>query len=77
MDYPPQPYMPDGSTHAPLVMTTQEVIELLRLDTIDTKHPDQSLERLRAQGLKGIRIGKAVRFLLTDVLAFLDARSRV
>jgi hypothetical protein len=77
MDYPPQQYMPDGSTHAPLVMTAQEVIELLRLDMIDTKHPDQSLERLRAQGLKSIRLGKACRFYLGDVLEFLDERSRV
>ncbi len=66
-------YMPNGHP-CPAVLTGDEVIVLLRLDAIAIKNPQASLDRLRGQGLNAVRIGKACRFLLSDITQFLEER---
>ena len=62
------PFMPDGRP-APLVLTADEVIFLLRLDG---NSPERTLKFYRDEGLlKGIRIGRRVRYPLSEVLRFL------
>ena len=69
-------YMPNGNP-APLVLTEQELIILLRLDgeSDGPKNPKYTLEYYRKQGLRAIRIGKRLRYYLSDVIDFLDNHS--
>lgn len=60
-------FMPDGRP-APAVMTSEELIEFLRLDG----KGERTLKYYRDEGeLCGIRIGRKVRYPLDEVLRFL------
>ena len=64
------PYMPDGKP-CPAIMTGAEVIEFLRLDG----HNESCLKYYRDQGLLiGVRIGKRVRYPLSEVLKFIERK---
>lgn len=65
-------HMPDG-TPAPAVLTAEETVRFLRLDLIDVKDPEDTLRYYRQRGLKAKRVGLAVRFLLSDVVAFVES----
>ncbi len=69
--YPPAiiPCMPDGRL-APHVMTQAELIEFLRLEV---KFPRKVIKGMRDNGLAATQVSKHVRFLLPDVLAFLES----
>ncbi len=67
--YSPAPYMPDGRP-APYVLTLDELVEFLRLDV---KYPRDSIKAMRDNGLVATQVSKHVRFLLPDVLAFLES----
>ena len=64
-------FMPDGRP-APPVLTQNEVIQLLRLDTLKVRFPEQTLRRYRDQGLKAIQLSKGVFFRLESVLRWLE-----
>jgi hypothetical protein len=69
-------YMPDG-VPAPEVMTAQEAIHFLRLDEANLKNPATTLQYYRDKGdLKGIRIGKSIRYTKEDLLNFLRNQSQ-
>ena len=63
-------YMPNGCP-VPEVMSEEEVISFLRLDS-DEANPSLTLKYYRDKGLlKGIRIGKKLRYTRQEVLNFL------
>lgn len=63
-------YFPDGRP-APLVLTEEETIILLRLDN-GPKRPKYTLQYYREEGLLGgIRIGKRIRYPLEEIIKFL------
>ncbi len=66
-------YMPttDGGTQpAPYVLTDEEVARIIRLECKDLK---ESLRRYRDKNLlKPIQLGNHLRYLLPDVLKFLE-----
>jgi len=65
-------FMPDGRP-APAVMTSDEVIEFLRLDG---KKGERTLKYYRDEDeLCGIRIGRKVRYPLDEVLRFLAQKA--
>ena len=67
-------YMPDGHPVAD-VLTEAEVSEFLRLDTDETSS-SATLKYYRDKGLlKGIKIGKKLRYTKQEVLSFLDRLS--
>ena len=64
-------YFPDGRP-VPEVLTEQEAILFLRLDD-GPKHPEQTLQYYRSEGLlKGVRIGRKLRYTKTEMLRFLE-----
>jgi len=66
-------YMPDGSS-APELMTEEEAIRFLRLDTDGPKRPEFTLRYYRDQQLlKGIRVGKRIRYPKKELLKFIDS----
>jgi len=69
-------YLPDGRP-APLILTEEELLFLLRLDKDSggPKTPAYTLAYYRKQGLRGIQIGKRMRYYLPDVVEFLDKQS--
>jgi len=68
--------MPNG-VPAPEVMTQQEAIHFLRLDEANLKNPATTLQYYRDKGeLKGIRIGKTIRYTKQDLLDFLQNQSK-
>jgi hypothetical protein len=70
-------YLPSGQP-APLVLSEQELISLLRLDGEDgSKDPHLTLNYYRSRGLKSIQLGKHLRFYLPDVIKFLEDQSRL
>jgi hypothetical protein len=65
-------FLPSGKP-APAVMTSAEVIELLRLDS---GSPERTLKYFRdEQELVGFRLGRRVRYRLEDVLSFLAKKA--
>lgn len=60
--------MPDGKP-APYVLTAEDVCAFLRLDGTPSR---QRLDAIRAAGLRGRRVGAGVRFILPDVLKYLE-----
>jgi hypothetical protein len=65
-------YFPNGQP-APIILTEQELITLLRLDTEGPQTPSLTLQYYRDKGLlRGIRVGKRIRYYLYDVLRFLE-----
>lgn len=71
----PTLFFPNG-TRVPLVLTSQEVIHLLRLDVDGPKAPDKTLEYYREKKLlRGMKIGQNLRYYLPDVLEFIAQQS--
>ena len=71
----PTLYFPSGKP-VPLVITEEELISLLRLDVDGPKNPKSTLEYYRDKGLlKGIRVGKHMRYYLPDIIKFLEDQS--
>ena len=69
-------YFPDGRP-VPEVLNEQEAIEFLRLDD-GTKHPEVSLQYYRSEGLlKGVKIGRKLRYTKTELLRFLERISEL
>ena len=67
--------MPDSSP-MPEVLTESEVIILLRLDQDGPKKPNLTLQYYRDKKLlKGIRIGKRIRYTRSEVLKFLSEQT--
>jgi hypothetical protein len=76
----PQVFFPDTADGAggrvPYVMTSGEVIRFCRLDLTDVKDPELTLRYYREQGvLRGTQIGRELRYLLPDVLDFVEKLS--
>lgn len=70
-------YMPDG-TPAPYVLTSEEAIKFLRIDTNGTKHPDATLEHYQQEGLLfPVTIGKCRKYPLPELLRFIDRLSQL
>lgn len=68
--------MPNGAP-APEVMTQREAICFLRLDEANLKNPASTLQYYRDKGyLKGIRIGKSIRYTKENLLDFLKVQSQ-
>jgi len=68
-------FFPDARP-APEVLTEQEAISFLRLDIDGPKHPEQTLQYYRQQGLLvGVRIGKRIRYTKMGLLEFLKKLS--
>ena len=69
-------YMPDGSP-APFVLTSQEAVRFLRLDTNGTKYPEASLDHYQKEGLLcPITIGKCRKYPLPELLRFVERLSQ-
>lgn len=65
-------FLPDGRP-APAVLTAAEVAEFLRLDGTGQR----ALKFWRDTGLlRGVRLGKTLRYRLCDVEAFLDRKTQ-
>jgi hypothetical protein len=55
----------------PYTMTEPELVRFLRLE--NAPHPSKTIRYYRERGiLKAVQVGKNVRFLLPDVLEFLE-----
>ena len=68
----PAVFLPDGRP-APAVLTADETVALLRLEG---DHPERTLKYYRDEGqLTGIRLGKKVRYPLTEVMRFLSEKA--
>ena len=64
-------FLPDGRP-APAVLTAEEVAQFLRLNG----NGDRALKFWRDAGLlRGIRLGRTLRYRLSDVEAFLDKKA--
>jgi len=69
--------MPDG-TPAPDLLTEEEAIRFLRLDDVNIKHPETSLEYYRLKGLlRATRVGKKLRYLKSELLSFLEEQTKI
>ena len=69
--------MPDG-TPAPYVLTSEEAIKFLRIDTNHTKHPEATLQHYQKEGLLcPITIGKCRKYPLPELLRFIDRLSKL
>jgi hypothetical protein len=68
--------MPDGRP-APLILTEEELVILLRLDENSggPKNPAYTLAYYRKHGLRSIQMGKRIRYYLPDVIEFLESQS--
>jgi len=65
-------YMPNGRP-CPAILTAEETAILLRLEG---DNPERTLKFYRDEGqLKGIRLGRKIRYRLVDVRKFLDMKS--
>ncbi len=70
-------YMPDG-VPAPYVMTAEEAIRFLRIDTNGTKHPEATLQHYQKEGLLfPITIGKCRKYPLPELLRFINDLSQL
>jgi len=68
--------MPDGRP-APDLLTEEEAIRFLRLDDVNIKHPETTLEYYRSEGLlKATRVGKKLRYLKSELLNFLELQTK-
>jgi len=68
--------LPDGNggfTPCPEVLTEEEAIRFLRLDTIDIKDPAATLRRYREAGvLRGVQISKKVFYPRRGLERFIE-----
>ena len=72
----PTVYMPYG-TPAPYVMTAEEAIRFLRIDTNGTKYPEATLQYYQQEGLLcPVIIGKCRKYPLPELLKFIDRSSQ-
>jgi hypothetical protein len=68
-------FFPDGRP-VPEVLIEKELIELLRLDEDGPKDPHLTIQYYREKGLlKGVRIGKRIRYTKQEVLKFLEKQT--
>ena len=68
-------YMPNGEVMCEL-LTEQEAIKFLRLDSDGPQHPELTLQHYRKEGLlKATRVGKRLRYLRTELLKFLEEKT--
>jgi len=68
-------YMPDRSP-APFVLTEEEAIKFLRIDTNQTKHPEMTIQHYINEGLLfPVTIGKCRKFPLTELIKFVERLS--
>ena len=68
-------YFPDGKPCPPL-LTEEETIRLLRLDTVDIADRAATLRRYRDSGtLRGTQISKRIFYRLEEVLRFLEKQT--
>jgi len=66
-------YMPNGSP-VPELLTEEETICFLRLDTNGPVHPEHTLKYYRDKGLlRPTRVGRKLRYQKKELLRFLDA----
>jgi len=79
MDFLPPPELvilpaPEGKFQpCPTLLTEEEAIRYLRLDTVDIKNPGETLRRYREEGkLRGTQVSKRVFFLRKELDRFLD-----
>ena len=68
-------YMPDG-TPAPYVLTSEEAVEFLRINTNGTKHPEATLDHYQREGLLcPVTIGKYRKYPLPELIRFISRLS--
>ena len=68
-------YFPDGNP-VPEVLTENDLIKLLRLNEDGPKDPTLTIHYYRDKGLlRGIRIGKRIRYTKQEVLNFLQKQT--
>jgi hypothetical protein len=68
-------FFPDGRP-VPEVLIEKELIELLRLDENGPKDPALTIHYYRDKGLlRGIRIGKRIRYTKQEVIRFLEKQT--
>ena len=73
----PMVYMPDGSP-APYILSVDEAIIFLRIDTNGTKHPENTLQYYITEGLLfPITIGKCRKYPLPELLRFIERLSKL
>lgn len=66
----------EPSRPAPPLMTEDEAVRYLRLDTTATKNPGDTLERYRSMGLlRGTQVGRRVFYRLVELDKFLDRQT--
>lgn len=69
-------WLPDGKggfTPCPELLTEDEAIRFLRLDTIKIKNPKATLRRYRKEGLlRAVQISKTVFYPRTELLRFIE-----
>lgn len=74
-------FMPDGKggmQPTPDLLTLEEAARYLRLDTIKTKHPGETLRRYRAEyGLRAVQVGKQVLFPQAELQKFIKQRMEI
>jgi len=64
--------------HNPDLLTEEEAIRYLRLDEIDIKNPEETLQRYRKAGhLKGTQVSKRVFYQRKHLDAFLDKMTEI
>ena len=68
-------FLPDG-TPAPYIMTEEEAIKFLRIDTNQTKHPEMTIQHYINEGLLiPVTIGKCRKFPLPELIKFVERLS--
>jgi hypothetical protein len=66
----------DDGTTVPDLLTEQEAIRYLRLDTNGPKHPEITLQHYRQEGLlRPTRVGKHLRYTKSELLRFLEEQT--
>ena len=74
-NYIPTIYFPDGRP-VPEVLTEKDLIKLLRLDEDGPTEPHLTIQYYRNKGLlRGIRIGKRIRYTKQEVIIFLEKQT--
>ncbi len=72
----PTLYFADTGLPVPYVLSEQEVIRFLRLDTVGTDHPEYALQHYRQGGLlRGTQISKRVFYTLPELISFLERQT--
>ena len=70
-------YMPTGKP-APLLLTEDEAIELLRLDQCGIKNPSATLARYRAGGtLRAVQISKRLLYPVGEIENFIERQMEI